>query len=126
MRSIVLAGVLLVAQSSQAATWYVKADPPHPGDGSKNRPFATLQEAEAHSCAGDTIFILQSQGILDGGIQLKDGQRLIGLNSSGARYDGDAIRLAKNNLVENVHIDHAFRSSILGINAAGAPPCAAT
>lgn len=137
MRSILLACVLLVAQSSQAATWYVKADPPHPGDGSKNRPFATLQEAEAHSGAGDTIFIVQSQGILDGGIQLKDGQRLIGLgpnvtladphsaramitNSSGARYDGDAIRLAKNNLVENVHIDHAFRSSILGINAAGA------
>jgi hypothetical protein len=137
MRSIVLACVLLVAQSSQAATWYVKADPPHPGDGSKNRPFATLQEAETHSGAGDTIFILQSQGILDGGIQLKDGQQLIGAgpnvtladlhsaratitNSSGARYDGDAIRLAKNNLVANVHIDHAFRSSILGINAAGA------
>ena len=41
-------------------------------------------------------------------------------NTSDARYDGDAIRLAKNNVVENIHIDNAFRSAILGINAVAA------
>jgi hypothetical protein len=129
--------VLFVAAGSEAATWYVKADPSHSGDGSKNRPFCTLQEAEAASLPGDTILIIQSKGRLDGGIQLKDGQALIGLgpsvtganphsaramitNTSGLRYDGDAIRLARNNLVQNIHIDNAFRSSILGINAVGA------
>jgi hypothetical protein len=41
-------------------------------------------------------------------------------NTSGARYDGDAIRLARNNVVQNIHIDNAFRASILGVNAVGA------
>ena len=40
-------------------------------------------------------------------------------NTSNARYDGDAIRLAANNLVENIHIDNSLRSAILGINAVG-------
>ena len=72
---------------------------------------------------------------LDGGIQLKDGQRLIGrnpvtksvdgarptiTNTSGARYDGDAIRLANNNLVQNIHIDRASRASVFGVNTARA------
>ena len=118
-------------------TWYVEADAKHDGNGTKRRPFRTLQEVEDHSLPGDTIFVVQSKGQLDGGIQLKDGQQLIGLgprvtranhhseramitNTSGVRYDGDAIRLATHNLVENIHIDNAFRSSILGINAVGA------
>jgi hypothetical protein len=134
---VVLSLVLFAATASEAADWYVKAGAPHPGDGSKNRPFTSLDQVEAASAAGDTIYVIQSQGVLDGGIQLKDGQRLIGLgpkvtnanpnsarakltNTSNARYDGDAIRLAKQNLVENIHIDNSFRSAILGINAVGA------
>ena len=134
---VVLSLVLFTTATSEAADWYVKAGAPHPGNGSKNRPFTSLEQVEAASAAGDTIYVLQSQGALDGGIQLKDGQSLIGLgpkvtnanphsarakltNTSDARYDGDAIRLAKNNLVENIHIDNAFRSAILGINAVAA------
>ena len=134
---VVLSLVLFTAATSEAADWYVKAGAPHPGNGSKNRPFTSLDQVEAASAAGDTIYVLQSQGVLDGGIQLKDGQRLIGLgpkvntangnsarakltNTSDARYDGDAVRLAKNNLVENLHIDNTFRSAILGINAVAA------
>lgn len=117
--------------------WYVEADATHDGNGTKRRPFQTLQEVEDHSSPGDTIFVVPSTSALDGGIQLKDRQHLIGLgpdvngahshgeralitNTSGLRYDGDAIRLAGHNLVENIHIDNAFRSSILGINAVGA------
>ena len=135
--AVVLSLVLFAATASEAADWYVKAGAPHPGDGSKNRPFTSLDQVEAASAAGDTIYIMQSQGVLDGGIQLKDRQRLIGLgpkvtganpnsarakltNTSDARYDGDAIRLARNNVVENIHIDNSFRSAILGINAVGA------
>lgn len=134
---VILSLVLFAATASEAADWYVKAGAPHPGDGSKNRPFTSLDQVEAASAAGDTIYIIQSQGALDGGIQLKDGQQLIGLgpkvtganpssarakltNTSNARYDGDAIRLARNNVVENIHIDNSFRSAILGINAVGA------
>src|SRR5258705_6701406 len=74
---------------------------------------------------------------LDGGIQLKDNQRLIGLgdpvtkaapntagptitNTSSARLNGDAIRLATNTLVQNIHVDGAARSGIFGVNAARA------
>ena len=117
----------MVRESRGASRWERKQEPAvhQPG------------QVEAASAAGDTIYVLQSQGVLDGGIQLKDGQRLIGLgpkvntangnsarakltNTSNARYDGDAIRLARNNLVENIHIDNAFRSAILGINAVAA------
>ena len=129
--------VLFTATVSEAATWYVKAGAPLPGDGSRNRPFGTLAQVEAASGPGDTIYVLQSQDALDGGIQLKDGQSLIGLgpkvtlanphsarakitNTSPARYDGDAVRLAENNVVENIHFDNTFRSAILGINAVAA------
>jgi hypothetical protein len=50
------------------------------GDGAKNKPFNALQQAEAASLPGDTIYILPSPAadVLDGGIQLKDGQKLLG------------------------------------------------
>ncbi|HEY5617462.1 MAG TPA: hypothetical protein VIK60_05920 [Vicinamibacterales bacterium] len=133
---VAVAALTLVAATTggAASTWHVKADAPAGGDGSQNRPFATLQEVETRSRPGDTIRIVPSDKPLDGGIQLKDGQRLIGLgnavtkaapggarptitNTTNARYEGDAIRLANNNLVQNVHIDGASRSGIFGVNA---------
>jgi hypothetical protein len=110
-------GVLLMTlgpAAGEAATWHVKADQSRSGNGTRNAPLSSLQEVETASGPGDTIYVLPSQRALDGGIQLKDGQQLIGLgtpvntanqhsaharitNTSGARYDGDAIRLAKNN-----------------------------
>ena len=134
---VVLSLIFFTTATAEAADWYVKAGAPHPGNGSQNRPFTSLDQVEAASAAGDTIYVLQSQGVLDGGIQLKDGQKLIGLgpkvntangnsarakltNTTDARYDGDAVRLAKNNVVENIHFDNTFRSAILGINAVAA------
>ena len=128
--------VMFTAGASEAAsTWYVKADASAGGDGSRNRPFATLEQVEAASRPGDTIRVLPSMRPLDGGIQLKDDQRLTGLgdqvtktaasgarptitNTSATRYNGDAVRLANNNVVENIHIDGAARSGIFGVNAA--------
>jgi hypothetical protein len=133
-----LAAVFLMSMagaSEAASTWYVKADAATGGNGSRSRPFATLEQVEAGSQPGDTIRVLPSMRPLDGGIQLKDGQRLIGIgdpvtqatasgarptitNTSATRYSGDAVRLANNNLVENIHIDGAARSGIFGVNAA--------
>jgi hypothetical protein len=115
----------------------VKADAAAGGDGSRNRPFATLEQVESASQPGDTIRVLPSTRPLDGGIQLKDNQRLIGdgnpvtkvpasgarptiTNTTGTRYNGDAIRLATNTLVQNIHVDGAARSGIFGVNAARA------
>jgi hypothetical protein len=89
---------------------------------------------EARSRPGDTIRVIPSDKPLDGGIQLKADQRLIGLgnpvtkaasggarptitNTTSARYEGDAIRLASNNLVQNIHIDGAARAGVFGVNA---------
>ena len=128
--------LVIASTAGAASTWHVKADAAGGGDGSQNRPFATLQEVEARSQPGDTIRVVPSGKPLDGGIQLKDGQRLMGLgnpvtksaggarptitNTSSARYDGDAIRLANNNLVQNIHIDRAARAGVFGVNAARA------
>ena len=49
-----------------------------------------------------------------------DGARPTITNTSGARYDGDAIRLANNNLVQNIHIDRASRAGVFGVNTARA------
>jgi len=137
-RPAALAAVFLMSMagvSEAASTWYVKADAAAGGNGSQSRPFATLEQVEAGSQPGDTVRVLPSTRPLDGGIQLKDGQRLIGLgdpvtkaaasgarptitNTSATRYHGDAVRLANNNVVENIHIDGAARAGIFGVNAA--------
>ena len=131
---VVVSFTLFVSTPSEAAsTWYVKADAAHGGNGSRNKAFSTLQDVETVSKPGDTISIIPSGKPLDGGIQLKDGQRLIGLGdpvtkanpNSGRptitnmtqRYEGDAIRLATNNVVQNIHIDGATRAGVFGVNA---------
>jgi hypothetical protein len=137
MKALTVLFVAFVVAPSDAATWYVKGDAAAGGDGSRNRPFATLEQVEAASQPGDTIRVMPSTRPLDGGIQLKESQRLVGLgdpvtkaapnaarptitNTSTARYNGDAIRLAGNTLVQNVHVDGAARAGIWGVNAARA------
>jgi len=134
----VVSFVLFVVNTGEAAsTWHVKAAASKGGNGTRNKPLSTLQEVETVSRPGDTIRVIPSKEALDGGIQLKDGQRLIGLgdpvtkadpnsphatiaNTTNSRYDGDAVRLANNNLVQNIHVDGAVRSGIFGVNARSA------
>ena len=111
LASVVVVLVFASGGSEAASTWHVKADAAAGGDGSRSRPFATLEQVEGASQPGDTIRILPSTRPLDGGIQLKNNQRLIGLgdpvtrapangarptitNTRSTRYGGDAIRLA--------------------------------
>lgn len=66
-----------------AASHHVSADAGARGDGTRDRPFGTLAEAEAASDSGDTIYLLSSDTVLDGGITLKPGQKLLGLGPDG-------------------------------------------
>ena len=98
--------------------------------GSATNPFASLAEVEAASSLNDTIFVLPAPldvAPLDGGIELKSGQQLIGLgdpgmarigNSDSTRLLGDAIRVADNTLVENIIVDGAHRGGIVGFEVA--------
>lgn len=130
--------ILATATHADAATWYVKATAKHDGDGSKNRPFHSLQAAEAASGAGDTIYILQSKkhAILDGQIVLKPDQKLIGLgpdvtkvpeNAAGARItysggggfgypEGAVVQLSTNNEISNIHFKDFLFGAIVAID----------
>jgi hypothetical protein len=126
----VLAPLVLVFLSGagEAATWHVKAEAAAGGDGSRSRPFATLEQVEKALQPGDTIRVLPSTRPLDGGIRLKDNQRLIGdgdpvgkaapagarprISNTTSRHNGDGIRLADNNLVQNLHIYGASRAAV--------------
>src|SRR5262249_26325720 len=121
--------------TGSSAAWakdlYVQAknNPQSRGNGTSSRPFTSLADVEAGSEPGDAIHVLPSNVALDGGIQLKDGQSLVGVgahvtevpenaahaqitNSTGGHLSGDAIRLANNSTVENIHVIGAFRGGI--------------
>jgi len=70
--SVVVFLVFASGGSEAASTLYVKAGAAAGGDGSRSRPFATLEQVEGASQPGDTIRILPSTRSLDGGIQLKN------------------------------------------------------
>src|SRR6476659_6084735 len=94
-RRALLAAVFLMSMAGAgeaASTWYVKGDAAAGGNGSRGRPFATLQQVETASQPGDTIRVLPSMRPLDGGIQLKDGQRLMGLGDQVTKAAASSAR----------------------------------
>lgn len=111
--------------------WYVKAGAdPSVATGSEDKPFARLIDAQNASCVGDEIKIIpvdSSIPALDGGIILKDDQKLQGLgpkvtngdNSVSPRITnttGDAITLANNNKVQNIFISEPKGGGITAID----------
>ena len=135
--------VLCIAPTTgEARNWYVKAKANGGNSNKGQRRRFSCRMSRRHLEPGDTIYVLQSPAadVLDGGIRLKKAVRpkldRVGgfpsresdpasfrarlTNTSRARYDGDIVRLAKNNLVQNLHLDNAYRTSIFGINAEGA------
>ena len=81
----------------------------------------SLAQAEAASRPGDTIVLRRAAGPFDGGIKLKDGQRLIGLGkptvtNTTDRLKGDAVRLADDTVVRGLRIEGARRGAIYGRN----------
>jgi len=133
----VIIGLVFVSQSAGAAIWFVKASAAPRGDGSIKQPFNSLADVEAASQPYDIILVLPAVMPLDGGIQLKDGQRLWGIgrnlqclhkggaapritNTSVANNKGDGVVLAKRNHVKNLHIIDTERCGIYGDSADGA------
>jgi hypothetical protein len=105
------------ARNPDQARWFVRAGPPGEGAGTNDRPFASLAEVERCAPAGATITVLApADGAppLDGGIRLKDRQKLLGAAPAGggkpaARLTnsagtGDAVTLAHGNEVAHLHI----------------------
>jgi len=117
--------------------WYVQSTPvptsAGPRDGTQNTPYLTLAEVEAASAPGDEIIVLSplpGAPPLDGGISLKSGQHLRGIesakgppqitNTDPARRGGDAVTLAENSKVSGLDILGAAGHAIVGRNVSGA------
>lgn len=110
--------------------WFVRAGAPGGGSGTERRPLGSLADIERCAPAGATITVLQSSVPLDGGIRLKDRQRLLGAqpprgstspsprvtNTTGT---GDAVTLAHGNEVAHLHVDSPAGSAIFGDNVNG-------
>lgn len=142
---VAIAAVLAVGgapapASAKHRTWYVKATAAPHGHGSHKAPFRSLAAVEKASRPADRIVVLPARASvapLNGGIALKRGQRLIGAgpavagrtkhlmklpalrNTSGARLEGDAIRLSRNATVRNVVVRGADRGGIYGRDSVG-------
>src|SRR5262245_47818089 len=95
--------------------WFVRAGTSGDGIGTESRPFGSLADVERCAPAGATITVLASSMPLDGGIRLKDRQKLLGagpprgsaqpearLTNTGGT--GDVVTLAHGNEVAHVHI----------------------
>src|SRR5271155_1628791 len=102
-----------------AAVWFVKASAAANGNGSIVHPFNSLNTVQNASKPGDQIIVLSAPAStppLDGGITLKTGQSLVGLdpfsllagnnepapritNSSASQNGGNSVVLANNTVV---------------------------
>lgn len=118
-----------------AVTRYVQSDADASrSTGARNRPFASLADAEAASGPGDVIMVLHvpaARPALDGGITLKDCQKLLGTgppvttasaNAARAKITnstGDVVTLADDNEVAGLHIAGAGGYGIIGRNTTG-------
>lgn len=118
--------------------WFVKAGASsETAIGTETRPFSSLAEAQRCSDEGSTIVVVpgpRSGPPLDGGIVLKNGQKLLGGgNPKRDRLDGrllaritntggsgDAVVLGNDNEVAYLHIESPRGAAILGDNVAGA------
>ena len=138
-----------VAAPRHTQTWYVSAAAAAGGDGSASAPFNSISQLVTVYGPGDTIMIEPAPvgTVLNGGLPLLPGQRLIGdgppvvkssaslipngppvMVSSGASslpqitntttyLNGDAIELASNTVVENLVIVGPARGGIYGQDA---------
>lgn len=121
-----LLGAAAVPATPIAPTsWFVQAG--GRGDGrSLESPTGSLESIERLSASGDQIFLLPSETALDGGIALKQGQRLIGVirdgrkprltNTDSTRNLGCGVLLATGSAVSNVRIEATLASGIYGLD----------
>lgn len=115
--SAIVCSPKIVVESGKI-TKYLKGGSPAGGTGSKDRPFNSLAQAEAASW--QTLVILPSSTVIYGGITLKDGQDIKGLERDkcllasidGSVNDGDVIRTNGDNTISRITIVSAYRCGI--------------
>ncbi|MCT2532109.1 hypothetical protein N2488_02825 [SAR92 clade bacterium H231] len=122
---------------SKPMAFYVQSGASHDGDGKTyDNPFSSLQQVERTSGPGDFIYVIKNGiEILDGGIVLKPGQKLIGMASKGEKSvvnsavrisnstfenDGVVIKLSHNNEISGIEITSRHGNGIAGIDFSGA------
>jgi hypothetical protein len=113
-------------QACPKKTKYVQAGAPDEGNGTKTRPYNSLANAQADS-TWRVLVVLSSTIALDGGILLKDGQKIKGdrspfsgiqlpivTNSTNTLNDGNGIIIAPGATVtiKNLWITDTFASAI--------------
>ena len=101
--------------------YYVAADAGSTGDGSRNRPFASLSQAETASAAGDIIYLISSNRTkrLNGGIVLKPGQKLLGIDASGRLLENPGLRVQLSNTtdkLDGVMVQLSNHNEVAGIH----------
>jgi hypothetical protein len=131
--------LLALAVPASARTLYVSAGGALSGTGTRAAPFSSLADVENASAPGDVIVVLASPisvPPLDGGIKLKEGQKLLGdgneitqaktlltiaptITNMTEANNGDAVTLADNSSVSNLLILNARRSGIFGQDVTG-------
>lgn len=121
------------AAPNDAVIKYVKAGASGLHNGSKANPYATLAEAQG-DLSWDVLMVLASEQVLDGGISLRPGTKLIGsgrnptkqplthdqptiTNSSGATNFGCCIIANGDNTIENIYLESPWYAAILYDNA---------
>ncbi len=145
-----LCGVVVVLSAmawsapASARTLYVSASGAETGNGIRSTPFHNLAAVEQASKPGDTIVVLATPlGVppLEGGIALKEGQKLVGdgpevvmamtpltvaarITNTTEANNGDAVVMADNASVSNLVILNARRSGVYindvtGVTVAG-------
>ncbi len=133
----VLLSAVVVVPAQAKKVWYVKATAKPGGTGALWAPFDDLAAVQKASKPGQIIMVLPSAAVLDGGIELKRRQQLVGAgravagrtkklkrlpavqNTTDENIDGDAIRLAKNTSVRNIAVRTAHRGGIYGLDTPG-------
>jgi hypothetical protein len=108
--------------AEEPRTWYVAVTAPDGGDGSAERPFRRLAEAEAASRPGDVLALRGDGG--DGAwreaLRLQAGQRVIGSDGARLRPLADAgIQLASGVEVSGLAVEAAAGAGVVGRDVEG-------
>ncbi len=122
-------------KKTTAKTWYVEGGAPAGGTGTQASPFNSLEAVQSASQPGQRVEVLPSTTPLGGGITLKPNQTLQGagpsvrtiaagraapvLENTTTNLDGDAVRLASGDTVENLAIGPTSRGGIYGNGVTG-------
>lgn len=105
--------LMSLTRTASAADFYVMAGARESGDGSKQRPFSRLAEAETASVAGDRVYVSarSPSDVLEASIVLKPNQKLIGLAPGGGapRYEAEMPQLTSS-VVEQAVYDMPYNN----------------